>query len=250
VSGPNKAAVQDALKNLRKEIDGGITKAGSGSYTVRRCCEDWLSGGLPGRDATTVAKNRYVLAPVLATIGTVRLRDLDVTDVDNALAAVAATRSSATVAMAHLALTRAITRAQAKNLVLRNVSALTGTPPGREGRPSRSMTLAQATALAASPATAPTSAAFARPQAPQARSSTYSALSERASSPLPWPRSRHASEAFVAPRAMRRLSAMTRQSRARTLAVAARVALARVQAAHPTWTRGANAPDQGLAAGR
>jgi integrase len=51
--------------------------------------------------------------------------------------------------MAHLALTRAITRAQGKNLVLRNVSALTGTPPGREGRPSRSMTLAQATALTA-----------------------------------------------------------------------------------------------------
>jgi hypothetical protein len=98
---------------------------------------------------TTVAKNRFVLEPVLAVIGTVRLRDLDVTDVDRALAAVAVSRSSSTVAMAHLALTRAITRAQAKNLVLRNVSALTGTPPGREGRPSRSMTLAQATALTA-----------------------------------------------------------------------------------------------------
>ena len=119
------------------------------NYTVRRCCEDWLTGGLPGRDPKTVAKNKYVLEPLLAVIGTVRLRDLDVTDVDNALAAVAATRSSSTVAMAHLALTRAITRAQAKNLVLRNVSALTGTPPGQQGRPSRSMTLAQATALTA-----------------------------------------------------------------------------------------------------
>jgi integrase len=63
-------------------------------------------------------------------------------------------RSGATVAMAHLALTRAITRAQAKNLVLRNVSALTGTPPGRPGRPSRSMTLAQATAVTAAARTA------------------------------------------------------------------------------------------------
>jgi integrase len=149
VSGPNKAAVQDALKELRKEIDGGITKAGSGSYTVRRCCEDWLTDGLPGRDPKTVAKNRFVLEPVLAVIGAVRLRDLAVTDVDRALASVAVSRSSSTVAMAHLALTRAITRAQAKNLVLRNVSALTGTPPGREGRPSRSMTLAQASALTA-----------------------------------------------------------------------------------------------------
>jgi hypothetical protein len=106
VSGPNKAAVQDALKELRKEIDGGITKPGSGSYTVRQCCEDWLTGGLPGRDPKTVAKNRYVLEPLLAIIGNVRLRDLDVTDIDQALAAMAATRSSSTLAMAHLAVTR------------------------------------------------------------------------------------------------------------------------------------------------
>ena len=161
MSGPTKAAMQDALKNLRKEIDGGITKAGSGTYTVRRCCEDWLTDGLPGRDPKTVANNKFVLEPVLAVIGTVRLRDLDVTDVDRALAAAAATRSSATVAMAHLALTRAITRAQAKNLVLRNVSALTGTPPGQQGRPSRSMTLAQANALtAAAKAAGPRTCAY------------------------------------------------------------------------------------------
>jgi integrase len=148
VSGVSKAAVQDALKELRKEIDGGISPARV-NYTVRRCCEDWLTSGLPGRDAKTIEKNRYVLEPLLAMIGSIRLRDLDVTDVEKALAAVAATRSSSTVAMAHLALTRAITKAQAKNLVLRNVSALTGTPPGQHGRPSRSMTLTQATALTA-----------------------------------------------------------------------------------------------------
>jgi integrase len=98
---------------------------------------------------------------VLAVIGTVRLRDLDVTDVDRALAAMAVSRSSSTVATAHLALTRAITRAQAKNLVLRNVSALTGTPPGTRGRPSRSMTLAQASALtAAAKAAGPRTCAY------------------------------------------------------------------------------------------
>ena len=149
VSGASKTAVQDALKELRKEIDGGITSPAPANYTVRRCCEDWLITGLPGRDPKTIEKNKYVLEPLLAAIGHVRLRDLDVTDVDDALAALAATRSSSTVAMAHLALTRAITRAQAKNLVLRNMSALTGTPPGQRGRPSRSMTLAQATALTA-----------------------------------------------------------------------------------------------------
>ena len=87
-----------------------------------------------------------MLKPLLAIIGTKRLRELDVVDVDRALAELAETRSSATVGIAHLALTRAITRAQAKNLVVRNVSALTGTPQGQTGRPSRSMTLAEATA--------------------------------------------------------------------------------------------------------
>ena len=90
-----------------------------------------------------MAKNAHVLKPVLAVIGNVRLPDLDVTDVANALAAVAAMRSSSTVAMAHLALTRAIIRSQAKNLVLRNVSARTRSLPGQQRRPSRSMTLAQ-----------------------------------------------------------------------------------------------------------
>jgi integrase len=152
VSGASKAAVQDALKELRRELDGGIRAPGD--YTVRRCCQDWLTDGLPGRDPKTIEKNRYVLEPLLTVIGTVRMRDLDVSDVDTALAAVAAVRSSSTVAMAHPALTRAITRAQAKNLVLRNVSALTGTPPGRPGRPSRSMTLEQATAVTAAAAAA------------------------------------------------------------------------------------------------
>ena len=74
MSGPNKGAVQDALKELRKEIDGGITKSGSGTYMVRRCCDDWLAGRLPGEDPKTVAKYRYVLEPLLAVIGPVRLR--------------------------------------------------------------------------------------------------------------------------------------------------------------------------------
>jgi len=129
----------------------------AGAEDLQRGCQDWLTGGLPGRDPETVATNRSVLEPVLAVIGSIRLRDLDVTDVDRALAAMAVSRSSATVAKAHQALTRAITRAQAKNLVLRNVSALTG----MQGRPSRSMTLAQASALtAAAKAAGPRTCAY------------------------------------------------------------------------------------------
>ncbi len=106
VSGQSRAAVQDALKELRKEIDGGSTATAQVNFTVRSCREYWLTGGLPGRDPKTVAKNKHVLEPLLAVIGTVRLQDLEVIHDDNALAAVAASRSSSTVAIAHLPLTR------------------------------------------------------------------------------------------------------------------------------------------------
>ena len=36
---PITAAVQDALNNLAKDIDGGITKAAPANYTVWRCYE-------------------------------------------------------------------------------------------------------------------------------------------------------------------------------------------------------------------
>jgi len=42
-----------------------------------------------------VAKYRFVLEPVLAVIGSIRLRELDVADVDQALAAMAVSRAAA-----------------------------------------------------------------------------------------------------------------------------------------------------------
>lgn len=149
VSGPTKAAALDALRQLRAEVSAGPPRAGSGTYTVRQCCEDWLSRGLTSRDPKTVEKNRYVLEPLLAVIGGIRLRELTAADVDRALKEVAKTRSSATVGVSHLALTRSIRLAEANDLVTRNVSALTGTPRGQVGRPSRSMTLAQTQTLLA-----------------------------------------------------------------------------------------------------
>lgn len=138
--------MQDELKRLRVEAAVASPRRHQAAHraTVLRAlaCER-----LPGRDFKTIAKNRYVLKPLLAIIGGIRLRDLGAVDVDHALAVLAASRSTATVGIAHWALTRSITRAQAKSLIARNVLALTGTPEGHTGRPSRSMTLAEATAL-------------------------------------------------------------------------------------------------------
>jgi integrase len=57
------------------------------------------------------------------------------------------TYSTAAVRMGHLALKRAIRHAQARRYVTVNVADLAGTPAGRPGRPSKSLTLAQSAAL-------------------------------------------------------------------------------------------------------
>jgi len=71
------------------------------------------------------------------------LHDLTAHDVRQALTALAKKQSSATVAIAHNALTRAIRHAESRDLVRRNVSALIDTPTGQTGRPSQAMTLEQ-----------------------------------------------------------------------------------------------------------
>ena len=148
VSGQTKAVVQDRLKALHTDIDTGV-QAGPSNYTVRRAAEDWLREGLDGRSAKTVKKNENVLAPILAAIGSRRLRDLTATDVHQALTSMSARYSTAAVAMGHNALTRALRHAEARDLVKRNVATLADTPRGQAGRPSKSLTVSQATALLA-----------------------------------------------------------------------------------------------------
>ena len=156
VSGKTKAAVIDKLRDLRTQLDTGITpKAGYAHYTLRQAAQDWLAHGLEGRSAKTITKNQNVLEPILAVIGARKLRDLTAADVRQALAAMAAGYSTAAVSMGHLALKRAIRHAEASDLVSRNVAALADTPKGREGRPSKSLTLEQALAVITAARTLP-----------------------------------------------------------------------------------------------
>ena len=156
VSGTTKAAVVDKLRDLHAQLDKGVTpKAGYAHYTVRQAAQDWLAHGLDGRSAKTVTKNQNVLEPILKVIGARKLRDLTTADVRQALAAMAAGYSTAAVSMGHLALKRAIRHAEASNLVSRNVATLADTPKGREGRPSKSLTLDQAAAVIAAARTLP-----------------------------------------------------------------------------------------------
>ena len=147
VSGKTKAIVQDRLKALHSDVETGVRA--QPNYTVRRAAEDWLAQGLHGRSPKTIKKNENVLTPILATIGGTRLRELTADDVHQALAAMALRYSSAAVAMGHNALTRAIRHAEARDLVRRNVAMLVDTPKGQAGRPSKSLSLDQASALLA-----------------------------------------------------------------------------------------------------
>ena len=156
VSGTTKAAVVDKLRDLRLQLDKGITpKAGYAHYTVRQAAQDWLAHGLEGRSAKTVKKNQNVLEPILTVIGARKLRELTADDVRQALAAMAAGYSTAAVSIGHLALKRAIRHAEASDLVARNVAVLADTPKGQEGRPSKSLTLDQAVAVITAARTLP-----------------------------------------------------------------------------------------------
>lgn len=145
VSGKTRTEVKDKLKGLHSELDAGVRT--TQGYTVEKAVTDWLAEGLPGRTEKTVEVNRDALRPLLAVIGTIPLRDLTVHDVRTALSKMAATHSTRTLQKAHNCLTRALRHAEGQDPVRRNVSALADTPRGREGRPSQSLTLEQATAL-------------------------------------------------------------------------------------------------------
>jgi integrase len=147
VSGKTKTIVQDRLKTLHDDLDSGVLARPN--YTVRRAAEDWLREGLDGRSAKTVKKNENVLAPILTAIGARRLRELTAADVRQSLTTMAARYSTAAVAMGHNALTRTIRHAEARDLVGRNVATLVDTPKGQAGRPNKSLTLEQASALLA-----------------------------------------------------------------------------------------------------
>jgi integrase len=156
VSGKTKTAVVDKLRQLHHELDQGIVpKTGHANYTVRQAANDWLATGLEGRSAKTIQKNQNVLEPILKVIGTRKLRQLTAADVRQALATMAVTYSSSAVTIGHLALKRAIRHAEASDLVGRNVATLVDTPKGLEGRPSKSLTLAQAVAVITAAETLP-----------------------------------------------------------------------------------------------
>ncbi len=146
-AGRTKTEARAKLKELIRDHDDGLAPADRG-YTVAQAVTDWLDYGLTGRSPATVTAKRILAAQhVIPALGARKLVELSAEDVDRWLAEKAAVLSTRTVADLKSILRRAITRAQARDKVKRNVVLLCGTPTGRPGRPSKALTFDQAQAL-------------------------------------------------------------------------------------------------------
>jgi len=147
VTGRTKAEVRSKLRELHQEVDSGLPPRQG--YTMSDALDDWLAHGLNDVSARTVTLYQGTIVPLLSErLGTVKLKDLTAGDVQDALTAVAARMSTRTVQISRNVLVRAIRQAERDGLAARNVAALVKPPKGqRAGRPSKSLTLEQATAL-------------------------------------------------------------------------------------------------------
>ncbi|MBC6456339.1 tyrosine recombinase XerC [Actinomadura sp. HBU206391] len=146
--GKNKTDVRDKLSKAVKDLESGVESPAN--YTVRNAVEDWLSKGLKGRDPATVTTVRLLAEKhVIPLIGAGKLNDLRADHVDEWLDGLTGKLSTRSLQGVHSILKRAIRQAQARDKVLRNVAELVTTPKGRVGRPSKALTLEQATAVLA-----------------------------------------------------------------------------------------------------
>ncbi len=146
VYGRTKTEVRNKLRDLRKELETGVKSAAR--YTVADAVTDWLARGLKGRSTKTLAKNRHLAyGHVIPMLGRAKLRELTADDVDDWLEAKRNDLATSTLRQCHSILHRSIQHAQRRDKVGRNVAELVTPPLGREGRPSKALTLEQAAAV-------------------------------------------------------------------------------------------------------
>jgi integrase len=148
-SGKSKTGAQRKLKEIIRDHEDGFAIAPH-NYTVGDAVREWLEFGLSGRAVATIEKCTILAnTHVIPALGARKLRDLSADDVDRWLADKAKILSTRSLRETRSVLKRAVTRAQARDKVKRNVVLLCEIPQGREGRPSKSLTLSQAEALLA-----------------------------------------------------------------------------------------------------
>ncbi|MGL4744712.1 MAG: site-specific integrase [Dermatophilaceae bacterium] len=143
-SGRTKTEAKRKLREVLRDHEDGIA-LGDDTYTVKQAVEDWLQFGLNARDVETKAANESLCRNhVIPLLGARRLRDLTAREVDGWLLGLSKKLSTRTIRDVRSCLVRSVNRAMARDKVKRNVVLLCGVPTGRPGRPSKSLTHAQA----------------------------------------------------------------------------------------------------------
>lgn len=142
-----KEAVKQKLIDAVEELEKGIKT--DATYTVKDCVEDFLTTLAKTDLAPGSLKTYRSLATenIISEIGAIKLKELRADHVERWLHGRSERLATQSLKIVHSLLTRSIRRAQRHDLVGRNVSALVDTPRGLKGRPSKSLTLAQAATL-------------------------------------------------------------------------------------------------------
>lgn len=145
--GKTESKARSALKRKLRDHEAGLDT--SNTYTVADAVNDWHKRSRkPGRGEETWKRDRFVIdGQIIPTIGRIKLKELTADDVDDMLMGFAPTHATSSLKKIRSVLKRAITFAQRRDKVGRNVAELVEVPEGRPGRPSKSMTADQVKAV-------------------------------------------------------------------------------------------------------
>ncbi|MFG1880263.1 tyrosine-type recombinase/integrase [Sphaerisporangium sp. NPDC049003] len=146
-SGKTKTEAKEKLKEIIRDHEDGLASVPAG-YTMAEAVKYWLTYGLSGRAGTTIEMyTTYAQTHIIPELGARKLRELTAEDVDKWLAPKSSTLSTRSLKILHGIMNRAVSNAQKRDKVRRNVVALCEVPEGRAGRPSKALTLDQAEAV-------------------------------------------------------------------------------------------------------
>jgi integrase len=149
-SGKTKTAAKEKLKEILRDYEDGLSLAAGNGYAVAHALNDWLTSyELSGHDANTIRTVRGLVDKhIVPDLGARKLVDLSADDVDRWISGKSKIMVTSTLRNLLSILRRAVTRAQARDRVKRNVVLLCDCPVGKgKGRPSKALTLAQAEAV-------------------------------------------------------------------------------------------------------
>jgi integrase len=150
---PHFGARRDALRlnatvprEVVEDLEAGVRA--EARYTVKDAVDDFFAKGLKGKSKATIDNYRSLAAHhLIPQIGTTKLQQLTADQLDEWIDERAEELSTRSLRLIHQILERAIRQAQARDKVRRNVANLIMIPEGKQGHPSKAMTLDQATRL-------------------------------------------------------------------------------------------------------